>query len=183
MPISKAYFCLANAQCLPQGHDIYAHIAIGKSDPFRQVAVINVAQDGWMRFRTWIGDNVTGVMFPPSPQSLIVVKHCLSVVGWGTDETGAAFWIVQNSFGPEWGEHGFARLSAGGDWGLEKMWFAPTYGARAPAPVAKPTDQDRGVVTPPQFDGSVVAWTLLGVFLLSLVFVATYDPVSCRHVY
>ena len=147
--------------------------------------MISVAQDGWMRFRTWIGDNVTGVLSPPSPQSLIVVNHCLSVVGWGTDETGAAFWIVQNSFGPEWGEHGFARMSAGGGWGLEKMWFAPTCGRPTPV-VAKPPGQDRGVpaiVGKSHFDGSVVAWTLLGAFLLSLVFVATYDPVSCRSAY
>eukprot|EP00434_Breviolum_minutum_P008780 symbB.v1.2.007741.t1/scaffold480.1/size253386/3 len=44
---------------------------------------------------------------------LLAVK----VIGWGVDEKlGREFWIIENSFGKDWGENGYAKieLSEGG---------------------------------------------------------------------
>jgi len=39
-------------------------------------------------------------------------NHAVTVVGWGTDSDGM-FWIVRNTWGEYWGEHGYARVRTG----------------------------------------------------------------------
>jgi len=43
------------------------------------------------------------------------VEHAVLAVGWGEDANGKQHWILKNSFGPGWGEHGYFRIPLGGD--------------------------------------------------------------------
>lgn len=39
--------------------------------------------------------------------------HAVTLIGWGTDEDGNAYWLVRNSWGRHWADGGFFRLQRG----------------------------------------------------------------------
>lgn len=52
-----------------------------------------------------------------------ITNHAVLVVGFGTDtKTREPYWIVKNSWGPEWGENGYFRIRRGTDeCGIESL--------------------------------------------------------------
>jgi cathepsin B len=40
-----------------------------------------------------------------------ISDHAVKVIGWGSTDEGQDYWIIANSFGPNWGENGFFRIA------------------------------------------------------------------------
>jgi len=76
-----------------------------------------------------LDDYTTGIVKTKSQMT----NHVISVVGWGTDKTDGFYWMVRNSWGEYWGEHGYVRVqsgainleNAGCSWAVPKDFTAP----------------------------------------------------------
>jgi len=43
----------------------------------------------------------------------MMVIHAIKLIGWGVDRSQGPYWLVENSWGSSWGEHGFAKIARG----------------------------------------------------------------------
>ncbi|CAB9512541.1 Senescence-specific cysteine protease SAG39 [Seminavis robusta] len=67
--------------------------------------IVNVAADPWRFYESGV--------FTPRGHSVgqTDINHVVVLMGYGTDETtGEDYWLVRNSYGPQWGEEGYIRL-------------------------------------------------------------------------
>ena len=49
--------------------------------------------------------------------------HAIKIIGWGENEDGK-YWIIENSWGKDWGENGCAKIAFGQDFLFEKYAYA-----------------------------------------------------------
>jgi len=56
---------------------------------------VSVAAKGWMNYRSGVYDGC--------PKNA-VIDHAVTLIGYGKQQIGRKYWVVQNSWGPGWGE-------------------------------------------------------------------------------
>ena len=55
------------------------------------------------------------------------MDHAVVLVGQGVTPEGLEYWIIQNSWGPWWGENGFMRIEKRGGIGIFGMNIMPLW--------------------------------------------------------
>ena len=43
----------------------------------------------------------------------------MKIIGWDSSPEGGDHWIVENTWGTDWGENGYARIASSGDTTLD----------------------------------------------------------------
>ncbi|KAK6148246.1 hypothetical protein DH2020_019158 [Rehmannia glutinosa] len=68
------------------------------------------------------------------------LNHAVTIVGYGTSVNGTKYWLVKNSWGPNWGEKGYVRMQRDIDdeAGLCGIAMGATYSVK----MKSPTDHD-----------------------------------------
>lgn len=58
--------------------------------------------------------NIMPTIFLQRSSNQVEGGHAVRLVGWGVDKvTAMPYWLIANSWGPDWGENGFFRIRRG----------------------------------------------------------------------
>jgi len=83
----------------------------------RYKPVLEALQRGPVVASVWANDHWThyysGIMNcgdEPDGNPDVIINHAVVLYGYGVTEDGTLYWLIQNSWGPQWGEEGSVRL-------------------------------------------------------------------------
>jgi len=78
-------------------------------DAVSTVGPVSIAVDASIGWQLYFGGIMHPTLCSSDPKKM---DHGVAIVGYGT-EKGTDYWIVRNSWGASWGEHGYARIVRG----------------------------------------------------------------------
>lgn len=69
----------------------------------------------------------SGIYDPDYRTYVYAGSHTVKVIGWG-EENNIKYWIIENSWGSDWGENGYAKILIDGenDLGISRIILAPS---------------------------------------------------------
>lgn len=56
-------------------------------------------------------------------------SHIVKIIGWG-EENNIKYWIIENSWGEDWGEDGYARILMDSDLGISRLVLSPVISSK-----------------------------------------------------
>ena len=64
-----------------------------------------------------------GVYIKKKNEKKLKGMHAIKIIGWGENNEGK-YWIIENSWGDDWGENGYSRIGIGQNFLFEKYAYA-----------------------------------------------------------
>lgn len=86
---------------IPPGDEVKLQSAIATIGPI--AIALDVSHNSFYLYKT-------GVYYEPNCSSTNL-QHAVLVVGYGTDKTGADYYIIKNSWGTRWGYNGYMKIA------------------------------------------------------------------------
>lgn len=68
-------------------------------------------------------------------------QHIVKIIGWTKSMDGSTEWIIENTWGEDWGEKGYAKISSKGDTNIEGMVFGMLISHQTAAEIAEARSQ------------------------------------------
>ena len=133
----------------------------------------NFATPGFLRDGRVFMANVS------APPSATVISHCVVVLGWGVDaSSGHPYWLIQNSYGAQWADGGFARVLRGanlleGDWRALFVSVPPS--STTPPPASSAVVQLVGLP-----NNDIMVLTFLSAIAFACLLVCVFSPSFLR---
>jgi len=97
--------------------DAYALYSINDPKSTMEKIQMDIMANGPVEAAFWVFDdfmNYQSGVYKRTPNSSFGGGHAVRIYGWGVDkETGLPYWLIANSWGPEWGENGSFRMLRG----------------------------------------------------------------------
>lgn len=84
---------------LPRNNRDDLRVALATKGP----VAVNVDASVWHSYE--------GGVFTGCDLNDVDINHVVQLVGYGTDEEAGDYWLVRNSWSPQWGEQGYIRLA------------------------------------------------------------------------
>jgi len=104
----------------------------------------------YQSFYDWFNKNPTGVYTTAAQPAndRYIGGHAIDIIGWGTDPTAGFYWLIRNSWGIDWGDHGFFKMQFDGFSILDQVMDAEVMGTNPQPPQSLPA-VNPGTVTYP----------------------------------
>lgn len=126
-PLKSASHCVLNSEATIR-KEVYANGPV--------VAPLFLVDD-FLTYRSGLyQETATSTQLVDGRRQRII--HAVKIVGWGKMD-GKRYWIIENSWGEEWGENGYAKVLAGGDPEKRESIMVETYVVAA-TPASKKVD-------------------------------------------
>lgn len=91
----------------------YYHME-GEEDMMQEIYKNGPINSGIVVYADFYEFNPKTEIYRPGPNQSAVAGHAIEIVGWGIEEnTGVKYWIIKNSWGPNWGDGGYFKMVRG----------------------------------------------------------------------
>ena len=73
-------------------------------------------------------------------------QHAIKIVGWGVEteghNVGTKYWIIQNNWGSDWGQNGYAKIAVGQELFFDQFAYGIKVKANAPVNIEQKSDNN-----------------------------------------
>lgn len=112
MPFKQGAFVNCSDKCnevLPDHGRLSRVCGIDSQEQIKREIILNGPVIANLEIHSDFLTYKSGVYFPDLAQYVYAGGHIVKIVGWGV-ENGMKYWLIENTWGSDWGENGLAKI-------------------------------------------------------------------------